>query len=220
MAVSAGHDTGEGQPQGVEASSVSSLLLRVLWSQSPSAFPKLLVMSLRCHGNPPQSQFLYLKNWIVAKMCKVSASCLACSAVTNYSDDVIGRTVWLAVKGSLMLCRKGAGDWRHLFTFFYFWGERAPWSRALAAPSRGPRFSPQHLHGSSLPSTTVLGDPIPCSSLCRHCVHMAHRNTGRQNTMHIKERKKCYCLCRTGWPQTPEWEQVPCFNLPESLPPH
>lgn len=84
--MSAGHDTGEGQPQGVEASSMPSLLLVVLWSQSPSESSKLLAMSLCGRVNPPcahQSQFLYLKNWIAAKICKVSAPRLAYSVLNK-----------------------------------------------------------------------------------------------------------------------------------------
>jgi hypothetical protein len=107
----------------------------------------------------------------------------------------------VASEASFMLFGKGlVGSGGITLHFFYFEGERALW------------FNSQHLDGSSLPPTTVLGDPVPYSSLCRHCIHMVHEftwytnshETRRQITMHIKEKEKCYCLCRIGWTQTPE----------------
>lgn len=44
-------------------------------------------------------------------------------------------------------------------------------------------FNSHHRHGNSkLPETPVPGTPTPSSGLCRHCTHIVHKYTSRQNT--------------------------------------
>lgn len=66
-------------------------------------------------------------------------------------------------------------------------GELAQWWKGLAALAE-PGFNYQHPHGNSqLPVAPVPGEPMPSSSVCRHCTHehthVLHRHAGRQNKL-------------------------------------
>ena len=59
--------------------------------------------------------------------------------------------------------------------------------KSTGCSSRGPKFSSQHLHGSTLPLVTlVLGDLMPPFGLCGHCTHVVHMQTCKQTLIYIK----------------------------------
>lgn len=96
-----GQDTGEGQLQGADPSSMSNLFLVGLWYQSPSEFLQLLAVLLCSHvtwkqGLTPSScspvSVLYWKSWVVVQ-CVRCQHCAQSTTVspTNDSDSGLGR---------------------------------------------------------------------------------------------------------------------------------
>lgn len=58
------------------------------------------------------------------------------------------------------------------------------WSYVLEAKCTGvPELESQHPH-PLLSVAQVLGDLVPSSCLCAHCMHMVHSHTCRENTIH------------------------------------